>query len=78
MPKVQEKKSVIINTVKKGTYFVAASIVTAPVFAAGETSSAITVAIDAAKANMTLVTVGVLTVAAIGFGIGLVTGFLRK
>jgi len=78
MPKVQEKKSVIINTVKKGTYFVAASVVTAPVFAAGETSASITAAIEAAKANMTLVTVGVLTVAAIGFGIGLVTSFLRK
>ncbi|MGF1760010.1 hypothetical protein L4D76_19150 [Photobacterium sagamiensis] len=73
---MKEKKSVIINTVKKGGIFVAASIVTAPAFA--DTTASINAAIAAAEANMTLVTVGVLTVAAIGFGIGLVTSFLRK
>lgn len=68
-------KSLICNTaLVVGTSFLATSA-----FATGnDITAAINSAVDAAKANMTLVTVGVLTVAAIGFGIGLVVGFLRK
>lgn len=70
-----------VSIVKKSAFVAVASVVTlmsAPVLASDPVGASITAAVDAAKANMTLVTVGVLTVAAIGFGIGLVTSFLRR
>ncbi|MDO6543477.1 hypothetical protein [Photobacterium sanguinicancri] len=69
-------KSNIVSNIKKGAVVVGLGVASSSAMA--DTSAAITSAISAAEANMTVVTVGVLTVAAIGFGIGLVTSFLRR
>lgn len=72
--------NVRVKKIARNTVLVAGSaFASASAFAVTPTvTESITAAVDAAKANMTLVTVGVLTVAALGFGIGMVTGFLRR
>jgi hypothetical protein len=58
------------------------SLVASPVFAAGEAGNPITAAIDAAvtaaNGNVTVVVLGVISIAALGFGVGMIIAYLRK
>lgn len=73
--------SIKSTVVKAGLISVAAASSTS-VFAAGETGSTITAAINsavsAANANVTVVVLGVIGLAALGFGVGMIVSYLRR
>lgn len=58
------------------------SLVASPVFAAGEAEGPVTAAINAAVAaangNVTAVVLGVIGIAALGFGVGMIISYLRR
>lgn len=70
------------NTVIKTGLVAVAAVSASPVFAAGEPVPAITAAINAAVAasmsNVTVVVLGVIGLAALGFGVGMIVAYLRK
>ena len=69
----------MLKSIRNAALVAGSMAVSASAFAVTpDVATSIGAAVDAAKANMALVTVGVLTVAAVGFGIGLVASFLRK
>ncbi len=64
------------NKVRNASIAVVAAVATSPALASN--TEAITAAIDAAKGDVGLTTSGVIAVAALGFGLGMVVSWLRK
>lgn len=55
-----------------------ASLMASSAFAAGEDPYGIANYVEAAKSNVTLTVTGVIALAALGFGVGILVGWLRK
>ncbi|KQB03368.1 hypothetical protein V7T16_17045 [Vibrio metoecus] len=67
----------IRNMVKKFGVAVAASVSTSAAFAADPISDAITAGVSAGQGNYTLVVVGLIAMAALGFGLRMIVGAMK-
>ena len=68
-----------VKTACKNVALVSAAAVSVPSFAADSSiTSAINAAVTAANSNVTIVVLGVIGLAALGFGVGMITSYLRR
>ncbi|MFA0496638.1 hypothetical protein [Vibrio sp. 10N.222.54.B11] len=58
--------------------FASVALTSGSAFAEGANETAITAAVDAGKSMVSLTTSGVIGIAALGFGLGMVVAWLRK
>lgn len=65
------------NTMKKVGIAAAASVTASSAFAEGDVTSAITTAVSTGQTNYGLVVVGLIGLAALGFGLRMIVGAMR-
>lgn len=70
----------IKSAVVKTGFVAVAAVSASPAFAAGDSTitTAINAAVAAANGNVTVVVLGVIGLAALGFGVGMIVSYLRR
>ena len=70
----------IKSAVVKTGFVAVAAVSSSPAFAAGDSTitTAINAAVAAANGNVTVVVLGVIGLAALGFGVGMIVSYLRR